>query len=80
VGFEPTIPASERAKKFHALDRTATVIGNIPLCAPKIVKERGAKTTQDDMNAEKGDTNGDGLLCRWELHDSLMIFKGKRKK
>jgi hypothetical protein len=27
VGFEPTIPAFERAKTFHALDRAATVIG-----------------------------------------------------
>jgi hypothetical protein len=27
VGFEPTIPAFERAKIFHSLDRTATVIG-----------------------------------------------------
>jgi hypothetical protein len=27
VGFEPTIPASERAKTVHALDRPATVIG-----------------------------------------------------
>jgi hypothetical protein len=25
VGFEPTIPASERAKTVHALDRWATV-------------------------------------------------------
>jgi hypothetical protein len=28
VGFEPTIPAFERAKTVHALDRPATVIGN----------------------------------------------------
>jgi hypothetical protein len=28
VGFEPTIPASERAKTVHALDRSATVTGN----------------------------------------------------
>jgi hypothetical protein len=28
VGFEPTIPAFERAKTFHALDRAATVIGS----------------------------------------------------
>jgi hypothetical protein len=28
VGFEPTIPASERAKTVHALDRAATVIGS----------------------------------------------------
>jgi hypothetical protein len=27
VGFEPTIPASERAKAVHALDRSATVTG-----------------------------------------------------
>jgi hypothetical protein len=27
VGFQPTIPAFERAKKVHALDRAATVIG-----------------------------------------------------
>jgi hypothetical protein len=35
VEFEPTIPASERAKTVHALDRSATVAGtpetyNIP--------------------------------------------------
>jgi hypothetical protein len=28
LGFEPTIPASERAKTVHALDRSATVTGN----------------------------------------------------
>jgi hypothetical protein len=27
VGFEPMIPASERAKTVHALDRAATVTG-----------------------------------------------------
>jgi hypothetical protein len=27
VGFEPTIPAFERAKTVHALDRAAIVIG-----------------------------------------------------
>jgi hypothetical protein len=27
VGLEPTIPASERAKTVHALDRLATVTG-----------------------------------------------------
>jgi hypothetical protein len=30
VGFEPTIAAFVRAKTIHALDRAATVIGNIP--------------------------------------------------
>jgi hypothetical protein len=28
VGFGPMIPASERAKTVHALDRSATVTGN----------------------------------------------------
>jgi hypothetical protein len=28
VGFEPIIPALERAKTVHAFDRAATVIGN----------------------------------------------------
>jgi hypothetical protein len=27
VGFEPTIPAFERAKTVHALDRAAIVVG-----------------------------------------------------
>jgi hypothetical protein len=27
MGFEPTIPMFERAKKVHVLDRAATVIG-----------------------------------------------------
>jgi hypothetical protein len=29
VGLEPTIPVFEWAKAIHALDRAATVIGNI---------------------------------------------------
>jgi hypothetical protein len=30
VGFEPTVPASERAKTVHALDRSATVTDTRP--------------------------------------------------
>jgi hypothetical protein len=29
VGFEPTIPAFQRMKTVHALDRAATVIGSV---------------------------------------------------
>jgi hypothetical protein len=36
VGFEPTIPVSERSKT-HALDRTATGIGVVMYIAPEIV-------------------------------------------
>jgi hypothetical protein len=28
VGYEPTTPVFERAKRVHALDRSTTVIGN----------------------------------------------------
>jgi hypothetical protein len=36
VGFEPTIPAFERAKTVHASDRAATVIGNYKCMRYKI--------------------------------------------
>jgi hypothetical protein len=35
--FEPTIPAFEREKTVHALDRAATVIGLVLIRAPKIL-------------------------------------------
>jgi hypothetical protein len=35
VGFDPTIPASERAKTLHALDRLATVAGRKKLQSAK---------------------------------------------
>jgi hypothetical protein len=31
VGFEPTVPASERARTVHVLDRSATVTGTFVL-------------------------------------------------
>jgi hypothetical protein len=34
VGFEPTIPAFDRAKTIHALDRAATVFGLMNLGVP----------------------------------------------
>jgi hypothetical protein len=36
VGFEPTIPASERSKTVHALERSATVTGLIKFTQTKI--------------------------------------------
>jgi hypothetical protein len=38
VGFEPTIPAFEKAKTVHASDRAATVIGILSKIRPKIWK------------------------------------------
>jgi hypothetical protein len=39
VGFEPTIPASERAKTVHVLDFSATVTGQIVGYLIKIILE-----------------------------------------
>jgi hypothetical protein len=36
--MEPTIPVLERAKKFRALDRAATAIGNFTISFLKIEK------------------------------------------
>jgi hypothetical protein len=39
VGFEPTIPVSERAKTVHALDRSVTVTGYDLFSHPKVKRE-----------------------------------------
>jgi hypothetical protein len=31
VGFEPTIPLFDRAKAYHALDITVTLVGSVAL-------------------------------------------------
>jgi hypothetical protein len=41
--FEPTIPAFERAKTFHALDRAATANGLLHGCAVKNLTVRATK-------------------------------------
>jgi hypothetical protein len=38
--FEPTIPASERAKTLRALDRAATVTGDGNGCEGKVLRTR----------------------------------------
>jgi hypothetical protein len=38
LGFEPTIPALERAKTVHALDRAANVIGDFIRAAKLLCK------------------------------------------
>jgi hypothetical protein len=54
VGFEPTIPASERAKTFHALDGSATVTG-FQIMQLKINKKSkffvlGSRNLLEDVN------------------------------
>jgi hypothetical protein len=44
VGFEPTIPASKRAKTVHALDHSATVTGSGRRGEVKILDPTGTRT------------------------------------
>jgi hypothetical protein len=46
--FEPTIPALERAKTVHALDRPATVNGSIPsrICQMQLLSAHFEKPTK----------------------------------
>jgi hypothetical protein len=43
VGFEPTMPVFERTKTVHALDRAASVIGDILRTYSQIIKELQVK-------------------------------------
>jgi hypothetical protein len=56
VGFIPTIPASERAKTVHALDRAATVIGRVHLGVGKFKKRETwvhLQATTEETQAER---------------------------
>jgi hypothetical protein len=49
VGFEPTIPAFERAKIVHALDSAATVIGRQQA---EVIQNHESANVRDNGNGE----------------------------
>jgi hypothetical protein len=56
VGFEPTIPAFEREKIVHALDREATVIGfstNIQITFPAETQVAERQQMEKQVSVEK---------------------------
>jgi hypothetical protein len=55
LGFEPTIPASDRAKTVHALDRLATVTGFAELVP-----------ANKDMLSNTGGTGVSVAICTWK--------------
>jgi hypothetical protein len=59
VGFEPTIPAFERAKTIHALNRAATVIG---LCI--ITEVKSSLSNENDNKLIKFMMFCDIVPCR----------------
>jgi hypothetical protein len=60
VGFEPTIPASKRAKTVHALDNSATVTGLVESVNDKlkIMLKKGVVTHFDIFEHLSVDTEG----------------------
>jgi hypothetical protein len=52
VGFEPTIPASKRAKTVHALDNSATVTGQSVRLYVYIARQRRRKNVTAATNAQ----------------------------
>jgi hypothetical protein len=61
VGFEPTIPAFERAKAVHALDRAGSVISHTPpshVYKPSFVNHVTMNKSSDlwDLRASRWDT------------------------
>jgi hypothetical protein len=78
VGFEPTIPAFERAKTFHALDRVATVIGEphltinqLSVCTP-FTKHAYLRVSQEEkamlmyLKCDENNTEKDGGYKQFE--------------
>jgi hypothetical protein len=55
VGYEPTTPASERAKTVHALDRSATVSGGILVY--RLAKRKQSSTAFQEDNFLSIQTN-----------------------
>jgi hypothetical protein len=51
VGFEPTIPAFERAKTVHALDRAAAVIGNAIYNAAAVITAMNNRKRKTDWGS-----------------------------
>jgi hypothetical protein len=64
VGFEPMIPAFERAKTVHALDRAATVIGRLVVLLYVNRKCTWPVTNFQPKNVKRGDQLED-LSADW---------------
>jgi hypothetical protein len=61
VGFEPTIPASKRARRVHALEYSATVTGDGMISEQKIGEDK--------------EESGLGLILRYNPDVILVVMK-----
>jgi hypothetical protein len=71
VGFEPTVPASARAKIVHALDRSVTVTGRLDDCWVIIWRECGRKQFWPNWGAIPAFSRTD-----WEKSRNLSALPG----
>jgi hypothetical protein len=89
-GFEPTVPVFERAKRVHALDRAATVIG--PMCLYRNIKGKLSVTWssfRDETSRGKDSpyehrTNRCGIKfgvphVHWQWNSRFRIFLRKNE-
>jgi hypothetical protein len=58
VGFKPTIPAFERSKTVHALDRVVTVIDSTSFSSSKTEGRRRMLSTHASYSGYPGFSNG----------------------
>jgi hypothetical protein len=66
MGFEPTVPASARAKTVHPLDRSATVTGKLPhyiVLNRKTIRKNEIFPKDDTVRALKEWMDGWKLIC-----------------
>jgi hypothetical protein len=70
VVFEPTIPASERAKTVHTLDRPDTGTGVMLFNYFKLKRD----TTKTDVLERSSLSNSSVIYDLWNLTDILNVF------
>jgi hypothetical protein len=63
VGFEPTIPAFERAKTVHVLHRSATVTGECDVNFDIILHEFGSESISEKKSNIKRVLTTNEIIC-----------------
>jgi hypothetical protein len=80
VRFKPTIPASERAKRVHALDRSATVTGGTVLYHFDIARTTGVQfqiPTFIFATSSRSAVGPTRPFIQWEPREILGVQSGR---
>jgi hypothetical protein len=71
VGFELTVPASERAKTVHALDLAPAVIGKSVICSRLFHSKVPCR--DDKWHQVYKSTENDSTVFRWIKYEPIWI-------